>query len=82
MLKTDTKRKPGRPPKGAESLYERLNIRMPRSIMREVERIQMSRMDQPDKAAIIRELLAEALSARASTENDARSGVARKTLNP
>jgi hypothetical protein len=54
----------GRPFKGDEALYDRINIRVPRGLMAEIEKIQASRLDRPDKAVIVRELLAEAIGRR------------------
>ncbi|HXF89579.1 MAG TPA: hypothetical protein VNK48_14585 [Xanthobacteraceae bacterium] len=56
--------KRGRPPKGEEAMYARINIRVPRAMMAEIERLANERMDRPDKADIVRMLLAEAIRAR------------------
>jgi hypothetical protein len=40
-------------------------VRFPLQMVEAIEAIQAERMDQPDKSAIIRELVAEALQARA-----------------
>jgi hypothetical protein len=42
-----------------------LSIRFPKPMMEALEAIAARRLDQPDKAAVIRELVAEALEARA-----------------
>jgi hypothetical protein len=55
----------GRPKKGERAMMEALTIRFPSPIMREVEAIQAERRDQPEKGAVIRELVVEALDARA-----------------
>lgn len=41
-----------------------LTIRFPEAMMTEIERLMATRMDAPDKGAIVRELVAEALQAR------------------
>ena len=51
----------GRPPKGDATMMERINIRIPPAMMRKIEEITSSRIDKPDKAVVIRELLAVAL---------------------
>ena len=40
-------------------------VRFPAQMMEAIEAIQAERMDQPDKSAVIREPVAEALQARA-----------------
>lgn len=42
-----------------------IQIRLPDSILATVETIQSARLDQPDRSSVIRELLAEAIAARA-----------------
>ena len=49
---------------GEKALMEPISIRFPTPMMRAIEAIAAKRMDQPDKAAVIRELVAEALEAR------------------
>ena len=39
-------------------------VRFPEAMIAEIEAIMAARMDQPDKGAVIRELVAEALVAR------------------
>lgn len=56
--------KPGRPPLGDRSMSHALTIRFPEAMMTEIERLMATRMDAPDKGAIVRELVAEALQAR------------------
>lgn len=51
----------GRPPKGDDAMLERINIRVPRAMMNMIRDISVSRIDKPDKAVVIRELLAVAL---------------------
>lgn len=64
MAKAATKG-PGRPSLGDKALSEALTIRFPSPMMRQIEALQAERLDQPDKGALIRELIAEALQARA-----------------
>ena len=64
MTKRAVKRGRGRPPMGEKALMEPISIRFPTPMMRAIEAIAAKRMDQPDKAAVIRELVAEALEAR------------------
>lgn len=45
-------------------MLDRINIRVPREMMMVIERIANERLDKPDRAAVIRELLAEAIEAR------------------
>ena len=47
-------------------------VRFPDEMIEAIEAIQAERMDRPEKAAIIRELVAEALSARAARTKRAR----------
>jgi hypothetical protein len=53
--------KRGRPPKGAEAMLAPVTVRFPVPMMREIEAIQASRMDAPDKGQVIRELVAKGL---------------------
>jgi len=57
-------KKRGRPPKGDDALLDRINIRVPREMMRMIEAISDERIDRPEKAQVIRELLAQALGAK------------------
>jgi hypothetical protein len=57
------KRGPGRRPKGDESMVQ-LAIRFPRRMIDAIDAMRTMRLDEPDRAAVIRELLAEALAAR------------------
>jgi hypothetical protein len=59
------KRGRGRPPKAKEAMLTPIPVRFPLAMVEAIEAIQAERMDQPDKSAIIRELVAEALQARA-----------------
>ena len=61
MPKDEPKRKRGRPPKSAEAMFERINIRVPRSIMQKIDALHRARVDGADKAQVIRELLARAV---------------------
>jgi hypothetical protein len=45
-------------------MMEPITVRFPPAMMREIEEIQTSRMDAPDKGQVVRELLAAALSER------------------
>lgn len=63
-MNTHAPRRPGRPLKGEDALLDRINIRVPREMMMVIERIANERLDKPDRAAVIRELLAEAIEAR------------------
>jgi hypothetical protein len=56
--------KRGRPPKGAEAMLAPITIRFPLAMMREIEAIQKSRMDEPDKGQVVRELVAAGLADR------------------
>lgn len=66
MSKNKT-RGPGRPPKtGDKAMMISLTVRFPEPMNAEIEAIQASRpMEQPDKGQVVRELIAEALEARA-----------------
>jgi len=58
------KAKRGRPPKGAEAMLAPVTVRFPLAMMREIEAVQASRMDEPDKGQVIRELVAAGLQKR------------------
>ncbi len=45
-------------------MMEPITIRLPAPMMRRIEQIMGSRMDAPDKATVVRELLAESLEKR------------------
>jgi len=49
---------------GGRALHEPIAIRLPVPMMEEIDAIVAGRYDQPDRSAIIRELLAEALATR------------------
>jgi hypothetical protein len=52
----------GRPPKGEETMMAPITIRLPPAMTAEIEAIMAARMDAPDKATVIRELIAAGLS--------------------
>jgi hypothetical protein len=60
---TRTKRM-GRPPKGEEAMMAPITIRLPAAMRAEIDAIQAARMDAPDTAAVVRELIAEGLKAK------------------
>lgn len=62
MPKEEIKRSRGRPPKNAEAMFERINIRVPKPIMEKIDALHRTRSDGADKAQVIRELLVKALA--------------------
>jgi lipopolysaccharide/colanic/teichoic acid biosynthesis glycosyltransferase len=54
----------GRPPIGDTTMHQ-IGLRLPKPMLAAIDEIITGRLDQPECSAIIRELLAEALSARA-----------------
>lgn len=66
----EKKRGRGRPPAGEALLAEALTVRFPGPMMREIEAIRASRLDAPEKGAVIRELVAEAIEARRKRKQD------------
>lgn len=62
MTKTE-KRGPGRPPKGTRAMKQ-IAIRLPDDMLDQVDDIIAERFGLPDRTAVIRELVAEALAAR------------------
>jgi hypothetical protein len=58
----------GRPPIGDATLMKPISVRFPAPMMDAIEKIAAARMDQPDKAAVVRELVAEALAVREKRE--------------
>lgn len=59
------RRHPGRPPLGEESLMTPRTIRLPRALLEEIDAIREARpLDRPEFGQIVRELLAEAVTAR------------------
>jgi metal-responsive CopG/Arc/MetJ family transcriptional regulator len=57
------KRQRGRPPVGATTMQQ-IAIRLPKPMLSVIDEIVSGRLDQPERSAIIRELIAEALAAR------------------
>lgn len=66
MKKGQVKR--GRPPKQGNTMTRSLTIRFPEGLWAEVLAIQSARLDAPDAASIVRELVAEAITARKQRE--------------
>ncbi|MBA2126731.1 hypothetical protein DLM45_10955 [Hyphomicrobium methylovorum] len=66
----------GRPPKvGGKAMLRPITVRFPEPMMRAIEEIVASRpMEQPEKGQIVRELIAEALAARATKTKRASAG--------
>jgi hypothetical protein len=58
------KRGAGRPPIHGKAMMTPIPVRFPQAMIEAIEAIQVERMDRPEKGAIIRELVAEALAAR------------------
>ena len=56
-----TNAKAGRPPKGAETMMSPITIRLPPAMVAKIDALRTQREDAPDKATVIRELLALAL---------------------
>jgi metal-responsive CopG/Arc/MetJ family transcriptional regulator len=54
------KKRVGRPPKG-DATMPQIALRLPQPMLDAIDRMRNDRMDQPDRAAMIRELLAKAL---------------------
>jgi hypothetical protein len=59
------KRGPGRPPLDGKALMRPIPVRFPEAMIEAIDAIRAARMDAPDKGQVIRELVAEALAARA-----------------
>ena len=57
--------KTGRPPIGTEAMMSPMPVRFPKEMRERIEAIRAQRMDRPEASAVIRELIAEALDARA-----------------
>jgi hypothetical protein len=65
MEKREKPRPPGRPPKdGDRAMHRPLALRLPVRVLEQIDAIVADRMDQPDRTAVIRELIVEALTAR------------------
>ncbi len=54
----------GRPPKADKAMLQPTTVRLPEPMMEEIDAIVASRYDAPERGAVIRELLAEALEGR------------------
>lgn len=55
----------GRPPLGEEALLKPRTVRFSQAALAEIEKIQQDRaLEQPDFGQVVRELVAEALTAR------------------
>jgi hypothetical protein len=57
------RRQSGRPPIGDTSMHQ-IALRLPKPMLAAIDEMLADRLDQPERSAIIRELLAEALAAR------------------
>jgi metal-responsive CopG/Arc/MetJ family transcriptional regulator len=68
MFTTETddmrKKTAGRPPKAQGTLLVQVPVRFPQPMVDEVDAERGARLDAPDRSAMIRELVAEALEAR------------------
>jgi Arc/MetJ-type ribon-helix-helix transcriptional regulator len=65
MAKAPKNPRRGRPPIGKRALGEPLSLRFPAEMLEAIDAIVAGRMDRPDRSAVVRELVAEALMARA-----------------
>jgi hypothetical protein len=63
MAKPTQRRGAGRPPMGDTSMQQ-IALRLPKPMLAAIDEVIAGRLDQPERSAIIRELLAEALAAR------------------
>jgi metal-responsive CopG/Arc/MetJ family transcriptional regulator len=65
MEKREKPRPMGRPPKfGRAMLHSPIALRLPEAVVEQIDAIVADRLDQPDRSAVIRELIVEALTAR------------------
>jgi hypothetical protein len=64
-----TRGKMGRPTITEAPLSQPVNVRLPGPMLEAIERIRAGRMDAPDRGSVIRELLAEAIEARAAKKS-------------
>jgi|SoiMethySBSTD1v2_1073268.scaffolds.fasta_scaffold732739_2 metal-responsive CopG/Arc/MetJ family transcriptional regulator len=72
MTKKRTTR--GRPPEhGEKALRKPVPIRLPDAMVTAIDAIAADRLDQPDRSTVIRELLVEALEARAAFKKKGRA---------
>lgn len=62
----------GRPPKGNEAMMEPITVRLPKPMSVAIAAIQATRIDAPDKATVIRELIAGGLMKMVSKEKPRR----------
>jgi metal-responsive CopG/Arc/MetJ family transcriptional regulator len=62
MISKHEKRPRGRPP--SDETMEQIAIRFPKPMLATIDAMLRGRLDRPDRSAIIRELLAEAIAAR------------------
>ena len=62
-MKQPAKRGRGRPPKGDEVMVQ-LAIRFPRKMIEVIDEIRAGRLDEPDRATVIREMVARGMSAQ------------------
>ncbi|MFZ0853844.1 MAG: hypothetical protein WAO08_32185 [Hyphomicrobiaceae bacterium] len=63
MIKMTKPRQRGRPPAGDDAM-EQIALRLPKPMVAAIDEIVADRLDQPERSAIILELLAEALEQR------------------
>lgn len=54
----------GRPAKSGKPLLAPVMVRFPQAMIDAIDDVAASRLDQPDRSSVIRELIAEALEAR------------------
>jgi hypothetical protein len=59
-MKQSPKRGPGRPPKEDEPMVQ-LAIRFPKRMIDAIDEIRAGRLDSPDRAVVIREMVAKGL---------------------
>ena len=64
MVKAPIPPKRGRPPLGKRALGPPLALRFPDEMLKAIDAVAAGRMDRPDRSAVVRELVAEALMAR------------------
>jgi Arc/MetJ-type ribon-helix-helix transcriptional regulator len=65
MIKMATRpKRKGRPPVGRHTMGAPIALRFPEEMLEAIDAISASRMDRPDRSAVIRQLVAEALEAR------------------